>query len=127
MKTVKNACLVALIPGLLLSGCEKKGGAEVEQACRSANANLRCDLDDFGEDHDEAIKECMEDAEDAGEISEACSDSHLKLLSCLGDLACTNIGTWRVDKCGEVTEDYCGPEAAVFCEQCPGIWYAEDE
>lgn len=119
--------LAALMLLLFAPGCEEKNPeVEVEEACKAGLGRLGCDGDLFDEDNDEEIKGCVEDAEDARAISEECGDSHLELLNCLGGLACTNIGTWRSDKCGEVTPDYCGPEATAFCELCPGIWYVEE-
>lgn len=94
-------------------------------ACNSAIPKIGCEGDNFGEDDDEDIKRCLGNIDDARDVGDVCEESLISLLNCLGDLACMDIGTWRDDSCGEVTPDYCGPESAAFCEQCPGVWYAE--
>ena len=119
--------MAALSSTLLFYGCDKEQKSAAENACGSGIPRILCEGDGFEVGYDEVIKHCIENVEEAKEISDLCEESILDLLNCLGNLACMDISTWRDDKCGEMTVDYCGPQAAVFCEQCPGVWYAEEE
>jgi len=119
--------MIVLASVLSFTGCEKKGEEEAKDACKSGYSTILCEADFLEDSDDEFTKECLGNVEAASEVSEVCEESLISLLNCLGDLACMDVETWRDDKCGEMTVDFCGPEAAVFCDQCPGVWYAEGE
>jgi len=119
--------MTVLTSALFFVGCENKDREKAEDVCNSGHTILLCEADLFEDSDDEFTKECLGNVEAAGEVGEVCEESLISPLNCLGDLACMDIETSRDDKCGEVTVDYCGPDAADFCEQCPGVWYAEGE
>jgi hypothetical protein len=65
----------------------------------------------------------VDHVKDARRVGETCEAALLDLLECIGELSCSTIWSWREDKCGAITEGHCGPHAASFCAECPGVWY----
>jgi hypothetical protein len=102
------------------------GRAEVTERCEAAYSVILCDGELFEEGRGAAVDRCRDDVRDARRVGDTCEAALLDLLECLGELDyCEDIWSWRDDRCGAMTEGYCGPQAAAFCAACPGVWYAE--